>query len=201
MKLTTKLVAFFLSIAIIPLSVVGYISYNSGQQIIKRATLDHLVFTTTHKEAELNQWLEEHAQQLQELVERPAVREHATALTLYSPTDPAYQVARRILLADHLNPTEKTYLVNKFGFFVIEPGLGENLALRDAVDTAGVADCLAHNDGVGFYKDYRGVPVIGVYRWMPEREVCILTEVDQVEAFAPVVALRNTALGIGIPVA
>jgi len=100
-----------------------------------------------------------------------------------------------------LSQTEDTYLVNTFNFFVTAPMFGEDYALKKAVRTEGVEACLQHNDDVGFYEDYRGVPVIGAYRWMPERELCILTEVDQAEAYAPIVALRNTVLGIGVGVA
>jgi signal transduction histidine kinase len=100
-----------------------------------------------------------------------------------------------------LSASEGTYLVNAFNFFVTEPRVGAGLALRSTVYTEGVTDCLAHNDGVGFYENYRGVPVVGAYRWMPEHDLCILTEVNQAEAFAPVAALRNTAMVIGAGVA
>ncbi len=108
-----------------------------------------------------------------------------------------------------LSATEDTYLVNSFNFFVTEPKFGQGYALKKAVRTEGVEVCLGHSsfdlaqdrDGIGFYEDYRGVPVIGAYRWMPERELCILTEVDQAEAYTPIVALRNTVLGIGLAVA
>jgi signal transduction histidine kinase len=100
-----------------------------------------------------------------------------------------------------LSASEGTYLVNAFNFFVTEPRVGAGLALRSTVYTEGVTDCLAHNDGVGFYENYRGVPVVGAYRWMPEHDLCILTEVNQAEAFAPVAALRNTVMVIGAGVA
>jgi signal transduction histidine kinase len=100
-----------------------------------------------------------------------------------------------------LSQTEDTYLVNTFNFFVTEPRFGAGYALKKAVHTEGVHACLEHNDSVSFYADYRGVPVIGAYRWMPERELCILTEVAQSEAFAPIIALRNTVLGIGVAAA
>ncbi|GEM_PF-1223652 len=100
-----------------------------------------------------------------------------------------------------LSSSEDTYLVNAFNFFVTEPLFGEDYALKKAVRTEGVEACLDHNDGVGFYDDYRGVPVIGAYRWLEERELCILTEVDQAEAYAPIVALRNIVLGIAVGVA
>jgi signal transduction histidine kinase len=100
-----------------------------------------------------------------------------------------------------LSASEKTYLVNTFNFFVTEPRAGAGLALKSAVYTEGVTDCLAHNNGTSLYEDYRGEPVIGAYRWMPEHDLCILTEVDQAEAFASVAALRNTVLAIGAGVA
>jgi PAS domain S-box-containing protein len=97
-----------------------------------------------------------------------------------------------------LSATEDTYLVNKFNFFVTEPRFDqEGQALIKATHTQGVEACLEHNDDVGYYNDYRDIPVIGAYRWIPERELCILTEVDQAEAFAPTLALRNTILATG----
>jgi signal transduction histidine kinase len=103
-----------------------------------------------------------------------------------------------------LRASEETYLVNKYNFAVTQGRLTTGRALENAIYTDGVKNCLADSErgyGVGLYDDYRGVPVIGVYRWIPERELCILTEVDQVDAFAPVAALRNTMLGIGLAVA
>ncbi len=38
-------------------------------------------------------------------------------------------------------------------------------------------------DGHGLYEDYRGVAVVGVYRWLPELGVALLAEQDQTEAF------------------
>ena len=100
-----------------------------------------------------------------------------------------------------LSTSEETYLVNKFHFFVTESRFAPGYPLKKAIHTVGVEDCLAGNEGAGLYDDYRGVPVMGAYRWMPERELCIMTEVDQAAAFAPVVELRNTVLGIAVAVA
>ncbi|HEX75654.1 MAG TPA: PAS domain S-box protein [Dehalococcoidia bacterium] len=106
-----------------------------------------------------------------------------------------------IMQASGLSQTEQTYLVNKFGFFVTEPWFSDGYDLEKALHTDGVEACLEHNDGFGFYDDYRGVPVIGAYRWMPEWELGILTEVEQAEAFAPIITLRNTVFGIGVAIA
>ncbi len=95
---------------------------------------------------------------------------------------------------EHEVEGKETYLVNSSNLLVtasrFEPGFDPARTVR----TRGVADCLQHNDGHGLYDDYRGVPVIGVYGWMPERELCILTEVDQTEAFANIISMRNAVL-------
>jgi len=98
-----------------------------------------------------------------------------------------------------LHSTEETYLVNKFNFFVTDSRFEPGYALKKAIHTEGVEACLTQrNNGFALYDDYRGVPVIGVYRWIPERELCIITEIDQTEAFASVIALRKVTLGIGV---
>ena len=92
------------------------------------------------------------------------------------------------------------YLVNKFNFFVTGSRFEPGNPLQKAVYTQGVEDCLEHKSAVALYDDYRGVPVIGAYRWVPGLEMCILTEVDQAEAFRPTLALRNTILGAAMVV-
>jgi PAS domain S-box-containing protein len=99
------------------------------------------------------------------------------------------ELSRIIALQTGESPTEDTYLVNTFNFFVTEPRFGKGYALKKAVRTEGVDAGLAGKDGVGFYRDYRGVPVIGAYKWLPQFNMCIITEIDQAEAFAPAVRL------------
>ncbi|RPJ15478.1 MAG: HAMP domain-containing protein, partial [Desulfobacteraceae bacterium] len=82
--------------------------------------------------------------------------------------------------------TLDTYLVNSFNFFVSEPRFGKDYILKQAVHTEGTAAGLSGKEGIGFYNNYRGVPVIGAYKWQPELRMCILTEISRSEAFAPV---------------
>ena len=97
-----------------------------------------------------------------------------------------------------LHASEDTYLVNAFNFFVTEPKFGDGYALKRAAHSQGMDTCLQQANGRGYYDDYRGEPVIGIYFWLPQRRMCILTELDQKEAFAPIAALRNSVLTIGI---
>lgn len=46
------------------------------------------------------------------------------------------------------------------------------------------------------YNDYRGVPVIGAWRWMPEYSMGIATEMDVDEAYAATKIFRNSYLAL-----
>jgi PAS domain S-box-containing protein len=100
-----------------------------------------------------------------------------------------------------LTQTEDSYLVNKFNFFVTEPRFGQSYALKKAVQSEGVNAALGGKDGVGFYLDYRKVPVIGAYSWLPERELCLITEIDQSEAFEPIVRMGWVVIGVAVAMA
>ena len=45
------------------------------------------------------------------------------------------------------------------------------------------------------YRDYRGVSVVGAWKWLPRESIGIATEVDSAEAFQPLYALRR-AFGV-----
>src|SRR5260370_12520221 len=44
--------------------------------------------------------------------------------------------------------------------------------------------------------DYRGVPVISGYRWIAKWHLGLLVQIDQAEASAPALALRQSVIGI-----
>lgn len=56
------------------------------------------------------------------------------------------------------------------------------------------AEAIAGRDGthVAGYRDYRGVPVVGAWKWLPEAEMGIATEIDYAEAFRPLTILQRT---------
>jgi eukaryotic-like serine/threonine-protein kinase len=69
---------------------------------------------------------------------------------------------------------------------------------RDLSPTLAVREAVARRDGVNVagYRDYRGVPVVGAWKWLPEGNVGIVTELDYAEAFHPLTILRRTFWGL-----
>jgi hypothetical protein len=64
--------------------------------------------------------------------------------------------------------------------------------------TSMAADAIAGNSGVNVegYRDYRGVPVVGAWKWLPEANLGVATEIDYAEAFRPLTILRWTFWGL-----
>ncbi|MDP6718666.1 MAG: cache domain-containing protein, partial [Pirellulaceae bacterium] len=56
------------------------------------------------------------------------------------------------------------------------------------------ADATAGNAGIDVegYRDYRGVPVVGAWRWMQKFDIGVTTEVDVAEAYRPLTILQYT---------
>ena len=95
-----------------------------------------------------------------------------------------------------LKVTEDTFLVNPQNYFITEPRYGKEYALRKTVYTKGVQNALQGQHGTALYPDYRGMPVIGAYHYLPERKIALITEIDQEEYLAPIKRLQRTTLGI-----
>ena len=294
MKLKPRLTALFLVLALAPMAVVGYLAYETSRQAIEQEIINHLVSTNLLKTSELNRWIADNKLSIEDLAQRPLVRQYAAILATHD-TGPEYKRDHDLLVTEHLRPrlrygrfielfvicpvhglvlasdnekhegmyrehepyyiqgktgtylqgvyysrsleqpamtistpirdvqgrliavlagrldlselsrivarqsgsnrTEDTYLVNDFNFFVTEPRFGHNYALKKTVYTQGVRAGLSGQDGVDFYDDYRGVPVIGAYKWLPEYKMCLFTEVDQAEAYLPIRELRRLVVG------
>lgn len=58
--------------------------------------------------------------------------------------------------------------------------------------TLPVREALAGTSGVDVngYRDYRGVPVVGAWKWLPEFNFGVVTEMDMSEAFRPLQIMR-----------
>ncbi|MDR4504784.1 MAG: PAS domain S-box protein [Candidatus Scalindua sp.] len=119
--------------------------------------------------------------------------------------------------------TGETYLVNKEGYMLSESRFTNFLTKRGVVNkrstlelklvdldtgklTYGVAQCVAGKNGsdsIG-YNDYGGIPVLGVWRWLPEFNWGVVTEIDRAEVYGVAYNLNTLGvvllLGIAFPI-
>ncbi len=96
-----------------------------------------------------------------------------------------------------LGETGETYLVNKFNLLVSKSRFVKEIEFKKVIHTEEVKDCLKGNNGYCHYNDYRGTPVVGVYKWLPEREICLIAKIDKKEAFMSINKLKFITLLIG----
>ena len=109
--------------------------------------------------------------------------------------------------------TGETYLVNKEGYMLSESRFTKHLIKKGVVKkrsalelklidpitgklTHGVGQCVEGRDGsdsIG-YNDYGGIPVVGVWRWLPEYNWGVVTEIDRAEVYG--VAYNLNTLGV-----
>ncbi len=69
---------------------------------------------------------------------------------------------------------------------------------RELPPTFAVQEAVAGRPGVNVegYRDYRGVNVVGAWRWLPEGDIGVVSEIDHAEAFHPLTILRRTFWGL-----
>jgi signal transduction histidine kinase len=291
-KLTPKLMLIFGLLAVVPIIVVSLLAYYYGRQSIEKEILNHLISTNILKSSELHRWIEDEERSLEELGQRPLVKQYASILSIQDPSNPGYAAAARTMIEEHFKPririgggfielfllhhlkgsviistradqegkirdnenyfllgkkgtylqsvqysqsleqatmiistplkddqgalvgvlagrldlaelsgiiiqqsglsqSEDSFLVNTFNYFITEPRYGQGYALKKTVRTEDVMAGLAGKDGWAFYDDYRGTPVIGAYKWLPEYSMCLISKIDQAEAYAPIYALAR----------
>lgn len=103
-----------------------------------------------------------------------------------------------------LGETVETYLVGNIGsslsrrnVFVSATKFGSE-EFPDGIESDAIIAAIDGNNGKGLYKNYRGVPVLGVYRWLQEHDLALLAEIHQTEAFAPAHYLAISILQVGL---
>ncbi len=120
---------------------------------------------------------------------QPVVDEKGTVLAVLAGRTSLAALDKIMLERAGLGETGETYLVGRNHDLLTTTG-GEAVGM--AVHTASLDRALeAHTNGSGLYKGYQGVPVVGVYHWLPELQVVLVAEQDQAEAF------RETYMALG----
>ncbi|MGL5060570.1 MAG: sensor histidine kinase [Microcoleus sp.] len=99
-----------------------------------------------------------------------------------------------------LDNTGKTYLVGNFAgkYTLISGGNAAAGVSSEEVRSEGIDKAARGIDGYGLYLNYEKIPVIGVYRWLDKRNLALLAELHQNEAFAPANQLALAIAGVGL---
>ncbi|MGB2727505.1 MAG: ATP-binding protein [Halobacteriota archaeon] len=104
-----------------------------------------------------------------------------------------------------LGETGEIYLVNRDGYMITPSRFVNDTFLKQKVDTENTRNCFADLERFGVrehepeaisFKSYRGTDVIGVHVPIAEMEWCLLAEISEEEAFAPLAKLTKTMLSI-----
>ena len=103
-------------------------------------------------------------------------------------------LSRIMSSSQSIGATENNYLVNAQHYFITEPLLGNNYALRKTVNTDGVHLALSGESGVKLYRDYRDTFVFGAYHHLDGYDLAMITEIDHDDFMAPIQKLRNNLL-------
>lgn len=67
----------------------------------------------------------------------------------------------------------------------------------ERLSSLGIDRAINQESGFGVYHNYAGVPVVGVYRWLPEQNLALIAEISQAQAFAPANRLARNILILG----
>jgi signal transduction histidine kinase/HAMP domain-containing protein len=109
------------------------------------------------------------------------------------------RIDRIILERTGLGSSGETYLVDTSNVFVSESAVGgQTVSKAGSVHSEGIDTALQGIDGSGLYLNYQGTPVIGLYRWVDDRQVALIAEMSQAEAFAPARRLAWTIFVIAL---
>ncbi len=117
-----------------------------------------------------------------------------------------------LLQSQKFGKTGETFIVGKDGYMLTESRFSSNLKkngtiqVRSALElkvvnpdngklTYSVNQCLKGKNGSSSkgYKDYAGISVLGVWRWLPELDWAVITEIDKTEVYG--VAYNLNTLG------
>ncbi len=82
-----------------------------------------------------------------------------------------------------LGATGETYMVSSETHSLFTPSRFAGYEANRAYHSDGIDRALAGENGAGSYESYRGVKVLGVYRWFPDLQSGLLVEQAESEAF------------------
>ena len=90
-----------------------------------------------------------------------------------------------------LGETGEVYLLNRFYYHLSDPMFMGGQPLKEEMHSTAIDECIGGKSATGVYKNYEGREVFGAYRWIDEREMCVVAEMGKSEVYSPIYGLRN----------
>ncbi len=104
-----------------------------------------------------------------------------------------------------LGESGETYLVGSLitkNVFISKANTpNPNQQNSEGITSQGIDRAMSGESGTQLYRNYAGVPVIGVYRWLNDQDIALLVEMEQKEAFTPARELAVTIVLVGLAAA
>ena len=148
---------------------------------------DHLVFEQVSPKNEL-----------QIFVAVPVMKRsnYTGAIVLELVPESVYRIIYAKIPGMGLGETGEAYLVGLDGLMRSPSRFIGDAVLNVPVKSDGFKEASANKEGVGIYKDYRGIEVLGAYGSIETGGMkrLILAEIDSKEAMIPLIAIRNEIL-------
>ena len=104
-----------------------------------------------------------------------------------------------LLTRSGLGETGEVYMVNENSLMISESRFIKDAVFKQTVNTLPVTKCFEENEKyVGFYQDYRNIPIYGSSYCAKDLGFVLLVEVDQAETIQPIKTLESRIFQTGI---
>ena len=131
------------------------------------------------------------------LVSAPLLDQRGETLGVLAASLNLESLDRIVQVRAGLGNAGEAYLVDRYQVLVSAVRFGRAGFAR-GVHSRGIDAAVSGQNGAGEYVSYRGVPVLGVYRWIAEPRVALLIEIPAAAAFAGARQQALRLLGIGL---
>ena len=95
-----------------------------------------------------------------------------------------------------LGETGEIYILNEYGYIITPPRVINDTILTQDVDLGHFVTTVNHEPEAALYKNYRGADVLGAHAPIPAMNWCLVAEIEEAEAFAPVTRLTTTVFSV-----
>ncbi|MEA1906196.1 MAG: histidine kinase dimerization/phosphoacceptor domain -containing protein [Euryarchaeota archaeon] len=95
-----------------------------------------------------------------------------------------------------LGVTGEIYILNEYGYIITPSRFSNDTIPTQDIDLGHFVTTVNHEPEAALYKNYRGADVLGAHAPIPAMNWCLVAEIEEAEAFAPVTRLTTTMFSV-----